>query len=52
MVIFLSQTDRENVPPSDNEVRLSFLVLSFVSCYARLASRCTGGIETIKNAWP
>ena len=49
---FLSQTDRENVLPSDNEVRLSFLALSFASCYAGLASRCTGSVEAIKNAWP
>ena len=49
---FLSQTDRENVLPSGNEVRLSFLALSFASCYAGLASRCTGSVEAIKNAWP
>ena len=49
---FLSQTDRENVLPSDNEVRLSFLALSFASCYAGLASRCTGSVEAIKNTWP
>ena len=49
---FLSQTDRENVPPFGNEVRLSYLALSFASCYVRLASRCTGSVEAIKNAWP
>ena len=49
---FLSPTDRENVLPSGNEVRLSFLALSFASCYAGLASRCTGSVEAIKNAWP
>ena len=38
--------------PSGNEVRLSFLALSFALCYAGLASRCTGSVEAIKNAWP